>query len=300
MKPCHSSVRSVTILTVALVFWVAVISKVQADDDLARFQDLAAAAGNASGTAQVKLWKQFLSESSSFAKENTDNLEIWMLRATAAIACNDAGAGKEAAERLVALNAMDSQDQTLRRLMAGLLVKGWLSNATPGTTSAATSGPTREETVSYLTGLLKRAGIEETKDDPEYNDLTHEITTSYEWVGYDSDTNTCTIQQTAKRTSSKGSSYEVELTTYKIPLANISGVQTSKSAAYIDTQSDQISRHWERTGYTKMGSVRDRKAEDEQVDHVTIHFYDSVDAERAKKAFTHLVELARGPELFDK
>jgi hypothetical protein len=67
---------------------------------------------------------------SSFAEANSQNLEIWELRAAAALATNDDN-GKEAAEKLTALNALASKDNTVRTVMAALVMNGWLTAPGP-------------------------------------------------------------------------------------------------------------------------------------------------------------------------
>jgi hypothetical protein len=93
-----------------------------------RLQALAVAAQNAPPTEQASRWKEFLSQISSFAQENP-TLDIWMLRAAASLAIDDELSGKEAAAKLAALGALNSNDALLRKLMANLVLKGWTASA---------------------------------------------------------------------------------------------------------------------------------------------------------------------------
>jgi hypothetical protein len=139
-------------LFIVLIFWLGHFNVARADE-FSRLHDLAVAAQKATVADGIKLWKNFLSESSAFAEANSQNMDIWLLRAGAGIATSDEAAGKEAAEKLTALNALASEDHTVRAVMAGLVINGWLATPYPPEPEASSAKkPTIEETVDYLFG----------------------------------------------------------------------------------------------------------------------------------------------------
>ncbi len=73
---------------------------------------------------------QFMGRSSAFLQKYPDQMLLWQLRAASAISVNDAMAGYEAGQRLIAAGAVDSNDPALQRLLAQLNGKGWLDKQT--------------------------------------------------------------------------------------------------------------------------------------------------------------------------
>ena len=69
---------------------------------------------------------QFMGRSSAFLQKHSDQMLLWQLRAASAISLNDAMAGYEAGQRLIAAGAVDSNDPALQRLLAQLNSRGWL------------------------------------------------------------------------------------------------------------------------------------------------------------------------------
>jgi hypothetical protein len=69
---------------------------------------------------------QFMGRSSAFLQKHPEQMLLWQLRAASAIGLNDAMAGYEAGQRLIASGAADSTDPNLQRLMAQLNSRGWL------------------------------------------------------------------------------------------------------------------------------------------------------------------------------
>ena len=128
------------------------------DAELQRLRGLAVEAVKAVPAEQGKKWSDFLSQSKDFA-ETHPSLKIWLLRATAALANNDNVSGKEAGSKLVSLNALSSEDDLVKKIMASLLMKGWLSVPTPLATQEPTPvadpSPGKDDTIAYLNDLLK-------------------------------------------------------------------------------------------------------------------------------------------------
>ena len=69
---------------------------------------------------------QFMGRSTAFLQKHPDQMLLWQLRAASAISLNDAMAGYEAGQRLIAVGAVDSNDPALQRLLAQLNGRGWL------------------------------------------------------------------------------------------------------------------------------------------------------------------------------
>lgn len=68
----------------------------------------------------------FLADSSLFLQKHPEQMLLWQLRAAAALSVNDPDAGYEAAQRLLAAGAADSNDATLQRLLGQLKNNNWL------------------------------------------------------------------------------------------------------------------------------------------------------------------------------
>ncbi len=70
--------------------------------------------------------KQFMNQSSPFLQKHPNEMLLWQLRAASAISLDDAIAGYEAGQKLLAAGAADSDDPNLQQLLAGIKNKGWL------------------------------------------------------------------------------------------------------------------------------------------------------------------------------
>jgi|KBSMisStaDraftv2_1062788.scaffolds.fasta_scaffold01157_25 hypothetical protein len=70
--------------------------------------------------------QRFLADSSLFLQKHPEQMLLWQIRAAAAISVNDPDTGYEAAQKLLAAGASDSNDATLQRLMGQLKNNGWL------------------------------------------------------------------------------------------------------------------------------------------------------------------------------
>jgi hypothetical protein len=70
--------------------------------------------------------QRFLSDSSLFLQKHPEQMLLWQIRAAAAISVNDPDAGYEAAQKLLAAGAVDSNDAALQRLLGQLKNNGWL------------------------------------------------------------------------------------------------------------------------------------------------------------------------------
>jgi hypothetical protein len=71
--------------------------------------------------------QEFLNKSQDFVKGQPNSLQIWILRAVAALELNQPTAGREAAQRLVELKAGNLDDRKIRRVLAMLDRKGWFT-----------------------------------------------------------------------------------------------------------------------------------------------------------------------------
>jgi hypothetical protein len=71
--------------------------------------------------------QEFLNRSQDFVRGQPDSLQIWILRAVAALELNQPIAGREAAQRLIELKADNLDDRKIRRVLAMLDRKGWLT-----------------------------------------------------------------------------------------------------------------------------------------------------------------------------
>jgi hypothetical protein len=70
--------------------------------------------------------QRFLGDSSLFLQKHPQQMLLWQIRAAAAISVNDPDAGYEAAQKLMAAGAADSNDPALQRLLGQLKNNGWL------------------------------------------------------------------------------------------------------------------------------------------------------------------------------
>lgn len=74
--------------------------------------------------------QEFLVKSERFAKEQPKALQLWTLRAIAALELNQGAAGREACSKMIELKAGDMDDPRIRRVLAMLDRKGWYNPAT--------------------------------------------------------------------------------------------------------------------------------------------------------------------------
>jgi hypothetical protein len=70
--------------------------------------------------------QRFLADSSLFLQKHPEQMLLWQIRAAAAMTVNDPDAGYEAAQKLMAAGAADSNDAALQRLLGQLKNNGWL------------------------------------------------------------------------------------------------------------------------------------------------------------------------------
>jgi hypothetical protein len=70
--------------------------------------------------------QRFLSDSKLFLQKHPEEMLLWQIRAAAAISVGDPDAGYQAAQKLLAAGAVDSNDAALQRLLGQLKNNGWL------------------------------------------------------------------------------------------------------------------------------------------------------------------------------
>lgn len=70
--------------------------------------------------------QRFLSDSRLFLQKHPEQMLLWQIRAAAAISVGDPDAGYQAAQKLLAAGAVDSNDAALQRLLGQLKNNGWL------------------------------------------------------------------------------------------------------------------------------------------------------------------------------
>jgi hypothetical protein len=75
---------------------------------------------------QKKLLQQFMDKSSPFLQKYPDEMLLWQLRAAGAITLDDALAGYEAGQKLLAAGGGENDNANLGRLLAQLNLKGWM------------------------------------------------------------------------------------------------------------------------------------------------------------------------------
>jgi hypothetical protein len=75
---------------------------------------------------QKKLLHQFMDQSRVFLEKHPDQMLLWQLRTASAIGLDDAMAGYEAGQKLLATGGADSDDPNLSQLLGQLKNKGWL------------------------------------------------------------------------------------------------------------------------------------------------------------------------------
>jgi hypothetical protein len=75
---------------------------------------------------QKSLLQRFMNQSGAFLQQHPEQTLLWQLRAAAALSLNDPDEGYNAAQKLLAAGAADTNDPNLLRLMAQLKNKNWL------------------------------------------------------------------------------------------------------------------------------------------------------------------------------
>jgi hypothetical protein len=75
---------------------------------------------------QKKLLQKFMDRSGLFLQKFPDQILLWQLRAATALSLNDPIAGYEAGQKLLAMDAADTNDPNLQRLLAQLKNKDWM------------------------------------------------------------------------------------------------------------------------------------------------------------------------------
>jgi hypothetical protein len=75
--------------------------------------------------------QEFMDKSQDFVKDQPGSLQIWTLRAAAALELNQSKAGWEAGQQMLRLKAGDLDDPKIRKVLAMLDRKGWLSADPP-------------------------------------------------------------------------------------------------------------------------------------------------------------------------
>ena len=85
-------------------------------------------------TQQKSLLQQFMNQSGPFVQQHPEQTLLWQLRAASALSLNDPDEGYNAAQKLLAAGAADTNDPNLLRLMAQLKNKDWLDQV--GVTAA--------------------------------------------------------------------------------------------------------------------------------------------------------------------
>src|SRR5208282_3137793 len=70
--------------------------------------------------------RRFMDESGAFLRKYPDQMLLWQIRAASALSLDDANAGYDAGQKLLAAKAADSNDPKLQQLISQLKIKGWL------------------------------------------------------------------------------------------------------------------------------------------------------------------------------
>jgi hypothetical protein len=76
---------------------------------------------------QTTLLTQYMDQSALFLQKHPEQMLLWQLRAVSAISLNSPLAGFEAAQKLLAAGAADSNDPKLQQLLAKLKLLGWMN-----------------------------------------------------------------------------------------------------------------------------------------------------------------------------
>src|SRR5581483_5266992 len=80
---------------------------------------------------RAKRLKEFLDQSGPFLNEHPNLLALWAMRASAALELGARHVTWQAGQNLIALGAADSKSPTIRKLLARLDRKGWLTATEP-------------------------------------------------------------------------------------------------------------------------------------------------------------------------
>jgi hypothetical protein len=75
---------------------------------------------------QTKLLQQFMEQSAQFLRKHPDQMLLWQLRAASAISLQAPLAGYDAAQKLLAADAANSNDPNVLQLLTKLKLLGWL------------------------------------------------------------------------------------------------------------------------------------------------------------------------------
>jgi len=88
-------------------------------------------AAKATGDETARLLREFLSKTAAFASAHPEQTNLWAKRALGAVMLDDAYTGWLAGRQLKALGSVHSQDPSVRKVMAQLERKGWLTDRGP-------------------------------------------------------------------------------------------------------------------------------------------------------------------------
>jgi TPR repeat protein len=88
-------------------------------------------ADHASGDDRIKLLREFMTRSTEFLEDYSFVVELWLLRAQAALELDYPQAGWAAGHQLAELGVADSEDADARKVMAQLERKQWLGRRLP-------------------------------------------------------------------------------------------------------------------------------------------------------------------------
>ena len=79
-------------------------------------------------TARAAAWKTLLSDSDDFIQAHSDQFNVWLLRADAALELNLSKPGWEAGSNLIRLGALKSDDANVNAIMGYLNKKEWIAD----------------------------------------------------------------------------------------------------------------------------------------------------------------------------
>jgi len=121
--------------------------------DYSALIELARQAQQASDPEQQKtILRKFMTDSGPFLQKYPDTTLLWQIRGESALTLDDAKAGYEAGQKLLALGVADKGDAAARQLLANLKIKGWLDKP------AEAVAPPVPATGFYVTGEVKNPG----------------------------------------------------------------------------------------------------------------------------------------------
>lgn len=99
---------------------------------------------------QKALLQQFMDRSGRFLQKHPEEIFLWQIRAASAVSLDDALAGYEAGQKLLAAGAADSNDPNLRQLLTQLNLKGWLDKQQATLAAAVKPRPAQSEAEKTL------------------------------------------------------------------------------------------------------------------------------------------------------